>query len=137
MITNRSMPGCTAIPVLAYSDIAEGIEWLCGAFGLTVRVRVGDHRGQLNVGEGAVVLAQGRPDATAAGGHSVMVRVEDLDLHHERAVARGAKVLQPPTDFPYGERQYSVEDPAGHHWTFSQSIADVDPRTWGGVPGAL
>ena len=40
----------------------------------------------------------------------------------------------PPTDFPYGERQYSVEDPGGHRWTFSQSIADVDPRTWGGEP---
>jgi hypothetical protein len=25
-----------------------------------------------------------------------------------------------------------VIDPVGRHWTFSQSIADVDPQTWGG-----
>jgi uncharacterized glyoxalase superfamily protein PhnB len=137
MITNRSMPGCTVIPVLSYPDIAEATEWLCGAFGFTLRLQIGDHRAQLNVGDGAVVLTQGRPVSSAGGGHSVMVRVDDLDLHYERAVARGAKVLQPPAEFPYGERQYSVEDPAGHCWTFSQSIADVDPRTWGGVPGRL
>jgi hypothetical protein len=41
--------------------------------------------------------------------------------------------VQPPTDFPYGERQYTVEDLAGHRWTFTQSIADVDPRDWGGI----
>ncbi len=32
----------------------------------------------------------------------------------------------------YGERQYSAEDPAGHQWTFSETIADVAPEDWGG-----
>ncbi|MDQ3400594.1 MAG: hypothetical protein M3470_06310 [Chloroflexota bacterium] len=49
-----------------------------------------------------------------------------------RAVKVGARILQPPTDFPYGERQYTVVDIGGHRWTFSQSIADVDPGDWGG-----
>jgi len=40
-----------------------------------------------------------------------------------------------PADHPYGERQYSAEDPAGHRWTFSQTIADVDPTDWGGEVG--
>jgi len=31
----------------------------------------------------------------------------------------------------FGERQYTVEDPWGNRWTFSQSIADVDPAAWG------
>jgi hypothetical protein len=26
-----------------------------------------------------------------------------------------------------------VQDPGGHIWTFSQTIADVDPAAWGGV----
>jgi uncharacterized glyoxalase superfamily protein PhnB len=38
----------------------------------------------------------------------------------------------PPVDYPYGERQYSAVDPGGHVWTFSESIADVDPASWGG-----
>ena len=31
--------------------------------------------------------------------------------------AYGARILEPPTDFPYGERQCRVEDPGGHVWT--------------------
>ena len=67
------------------------------------------------------------------GSHSVLVRVEDADVHHVRAVAAGARIVNPPTDYPYGERQYTVEDPGGHRWTFSESIADVDPADWGGT----
>jgi hypothetical protein len=37
-----------------------------------------------------------------------------------------------PTDFEYGERQYTAQDPAGHRWTFSETVEDVAPETWGG-----
>jgi uncharacterized glyoxalase superfamily protein PhnB len=59
--------------------------------------------------------------------------VEDADRHREQAAKAGARILSEPTDYPYGERQYSAEDPGGHRWTFSQSIADVDPASWGGT----
>jgi uncharacterized glyoxalase superfamily protein PhnB len=62
-----------------------------------------------------------------------MVRVEDLDRHYERARSHGARILGPPADYPYGERQYIAEDFAGHVWTFSQSVADVAPEEWGGT----
>lgn len=68
---------------------------------------------------------------------SVIVRVADVDSHYEYARSNGAKILRPPNNYPYGERQYNVEDFAGHRWCFSQSIADVDPRDWGGTPGQL
>ena len=38
-----------------------------------------------------------------------------------------------PTDFEYGERQYTAEDLAGHQWTFTETLNDVDPKEWGGV----
>ena len=38
-----------------------------------------------------------------------------------------------PTDFEYGERQYTAEDLAGHQWTFSETLVDVAPETWGGT----
>ena len=38
-----------------------------------------------------------------------------------------------PTDFEYGERQYTAEDPAGHQWTFSETLSDVAPEEWGGI----
>ncbi len=30
------------------------------------------------------------------------------------------------------ERQYSALDIGGHRWTFSQSVVDSDPASWGG-----
>lgn len=136
MLANRSMPRCTVIPVLAYPNVTEAIDWLCGAFGFTVRLRIANHRAQLNAGDGAVVLTEQRVAGVQAS-HSVMVRVENVDRHYEQASRHGARLLLPPSDHPYGERQYSVEDLAGHAWTFSQSIADVDPREWGGTQGDL
>ena len=138
MRSNRSMPDGTVIPELAYPDVVEAAAWLCEAFGFTVRLAIGDHRIQLNVGDGAVILtrlpADAPPEAVATG-HAVMVRVEDVDVHHERARQAGATIVSPPADFPYGERQYTAEDPVGRRWTFSQSIADVAPEQWGGMSG--
>jgi uncharacterized glyoxalase superfamily protein PhnB len=48
-----------------------------------------------------------------------------------RSMPPGAHIVSPPNTFPYGERQYTALDPAGRRWTFSQSIADVDPAAWG------
>jgi uncharacterized glyoxalase superfamily protein PhnB len=50
-------------------------------------------------------------------------------------VDRAARILQPPTGYPYGERRYTAQDVAGHRWTFSQTIADVAPEEWGGTAG--
>ena len=151
MLTNRSIPRCTVIPELAYPDVGEAIGWLCDAFGFTLRIRIANHRAQLNVGDGAVVLPEQSvselPDTTDADepgslrqgrlGHSVMVRVSDVDRHHERASKSGARILRSPADYPYGERQYTCEDHAGYRWTFSQSIKDVAPEEWGGTPGRI
>ena len=128
MKDNRSVPSSAVIPVLAYDDVAKASDWLCRAFGFKERLRIGDHRAQLVFGDGAVILIRGT-DARGA----VLVRVADADRHHEQAKRSGARILQPPTDHPYGERQYNAEDMGGHVWTFSESIADVDPASWGGT----
>jgi uncharacterized glyoxalase superfamily protein PhnB len=125
------------IPELAYPDVGEASDWLCAAFGFSVRVRIANHRVQLNVGDGAMVITELGGESRGDAAHSMMVRVEDVDAHCARAGRHGARILRPPTDYPYGERQYTVEDPAGHRWTFSQSIADVAPEDWGGTSGQL
>lgn len=128
MRANRSMPAATVIPVLAYPDVAAAVEWLCRAFGFAERLRIGDHRAQLVFGDGAVVVTQGGPAP-----QTLMVRVDDVDAHRARAERAGARVVRPPADHAYGERQYTAVDIGGHAWTFSQSVADVHPATWGGV----
>lgn len=64
------MPRCTAVPELGYPDVNAAAEWLCLAFGFDVRLRIGNHRIQLHVGDGAVVLHAAEKPARA----SVMVR---------------------------------------------------------------
>lgn len=136
LAANRSIPDATIIPVLNYADVREAAAWLCRAFGFAERVRIGSHRVQLAFGAGAVVVAE-RPgdladESPVHASHSIMVRVTGIDAHCERAQHAGARIAREPTDHPYGERQYTAVDPGGHVWTFTQTIADVDPRDWGG-----
>ena len=133
MIANRSIPPVTVIPELAYPDVSAAADWLRDVFGFSIRLRIANHRIQMNVGDGAMVVVEGpagrdSPDAW----HSVMVRVDDVHAHHARAKAGGARIVRAPADYPFGERQYTVQDFAGHVWTFTESIADVDPASWGG-----
>lgn len=142
MLHNRSMPAAPIIPVLAYADLDAAVRWLNHAFGFIEHLRIGDHRAQLTLGAGVVIAVQGAvqrgdgPEESTSAfshNHSIMVRVPDVNAHHVRADAAGAQIVQLPTDHPYGERQYSAVDVGGHRWTFSQSIADVDPAVWGGI----
>jgi uncharacterized glyoxalase superfamily protein PhnB len=135
---NRSIPSPVVIPVLIYPDVREAVRWLSEAFGFEERLRIGEnHRSQLKVDDGAVIVAdvrrEQRPPRPGEVTHSVLVRVEDARAHCERARSRGAQIIMEPTDFEYGERQYAAEDPAGHRWTFSETLEDVDPATWGGT----
>ena len=133
------MPGSTVIPVLIYPNVREAVGWLCAAFGFTERLRTGEnHRSQLTVGvgDGAVIVGDvrgdRRPPRPGEVTHAVVVRVDDASAHCQRARAFGARILSEPTDLEFGERQYTVEDLAGHQWTFSQTLADVAPESWAG-----
>lgn len=135
---NRSVPPCSVTPVLTYPDVGAAVAWLTRVFGFVEHVRIGNHRAQLGLDDGALVVADasyGRrpPDVDATSTHSVMVRVHDLDAHYKAALAAGASILSEPADHPYGERQYAAADLAGHRWLFTQSIADVAPEDWGGT----
>jgi uncharacterized glyoxalase superfamily protein PhnB len=132
---NRSMPDSVVTPVLHYPDVRAAVEWLCGAFDFRERLRIANHRSQLEIGNASVVVAQGAQLYPACGwpGHCIMVRIADVDAHYRHSVDSGAHVVSRPTTYPYGERQYTVLDIGGHSWTFSQTKADVDPMSWGGV----
>ena len=137
MKSNRSIPQVTVMPVLIYPDVRQAAEWLCQTFGFEERLQIGEnHRSQLRVGDGAVIIADVRSDRRSPRHseitHQVMVRVEDAKAHCEHAREYGAQIITEPTDFEYGERQYTAEDLAGHQWVFTETLTDVDPQEWGG-----
>ena len=139
MKRNRSIPWATVIPVLVYPDVREAVEWLQTAFGFVERVQIGeDHRAQLSFGDGGALIVADvrhdrRPPRPGEESQRVMVRVDDAAAHCARAGANGARILMEPRDFEYGERQYEAEDPAGHRWTFSETLRDAAPEEWGGT----
>ena len=143
MVINRTTGSATVAPELVYPDVEQAIAWLCQTFGFRELWRAGGHRARLAFGNGVVIIADadpqyGRraPDRDVPHSHAVLVKVDDVDAHHERAREHGAVIVRPPTDYAYGERQYSVEDLAGHRWTFTQAIADLAPEDWGGTSTA-
>jgi uncharacterized glyoxalase superfamily protein PhnB len=148
-IVNRSAPPGEVVPGLYYDDVDAAIDWLCGAFGFSERYRYGPPGHAvgafLAVGESSVALSEARVgqspdwdddadlrpprDGFRTGG--VSVRMADVDAHHERATAFGARTFGPPMTYQFGERQYTAEDLAGHRWSFTQSVADIAPEDWG------
>ena len=149
---NRSMPPGIIIPELAYRDVGQAAAWLCKTFGFKERLRIGNHRRQLvfpgtdrdllgksgACGDASVVVIESSGEHPAGTGavqpltHKIMVHVPDVDQHYEIVKQSGAKILSEPQTYPFGERQYTVQDLGGHVWTFSQSVADISPEEWGG-----
>ena len=76
------------------------------------------------------------PATNLAERASVLVRVEYVDSHHELVPLHGAHIVGRRPTTIWRAAVHAV-DFAGHQWTFSQSIANVDSQEWGGTPGAL
>jgi uncharacterized glyoxalase superfamily protein PhnB len=48
---------------------------------------------------------------------------EDVDALHAELERRGATIIQPPTDQPYGLRELRVQDPDGYILAFGKRHA--------------
>ena len=131
MTDHERKAGTTVIPTLRYRDAAAATEWLCGAFGFEKHLVVASEDGtvvhaQLVFGNGMVMLGavggsefddlQKPPSGVVT--QSAYLIVEDVDRHHDRAVAAGAEIVMAIRDEDYGGRGYSCRDPEGHVWNF-------------------
>jgi uncharacterized glyoxalase superfamily protein PhnB len=131
----------TIVPMIAYEDGSAAMDWLERAFGFReVERHVDGNRlshGEMDTGGGLIMLATPSPhyqgpkhhreecDAAARWSEvpyiidGVLVYVDDLDAHYERAKAAGARFLSPLEEGDEGKR-YRVEDVEGHRWMFMQ-----------------
>jgi len=135
-----SEPG--VIPMIAYEDGVAALEWLARAFGFRERTRMtgNDGRlahGEMEAGDGVIMLATPTPDYEAPKRHrehceqarkwssvpwiidGVLVYVDDIDDHYNRAKDAGANILSELEEGPPG-RRYRAEDLEGHRWMFMQ-----------------
>lgn len=134
---------------LYYDDAAKAIDWLCGAFGFDVRLKVqGDdgkiHHSELTYGDDALIMVSQsgkRPERSlwptpvsprsidGANTQAILLFVDDVDAHCEQARAAGAEIVDEPKIHDYGEdywadRSYGAVDLEGHLWWFTQRVRD-------------
>ena len=140
-MTNRSVPVDTVLPHIVYEDVGEAVAWLSTHFGFVEHYRYGSPDGsisgaQMRLGRAVIMLKAVRPDLSTprragCSTQSLTVFVDDVDTHFASARAAGSTIVEDLHETVYGERQYGVEDLAGHHWLFSQHAHDRSPEEWG------
>jgi uncharacterized glyoxalase superfamily protein PhnB len=132
-------------PMLSYEDVGRAADWIIHAFGFEEQERYADDDGTvthvtLALDGGMVFLGYPSPDYRGPKRHAeeceaarhwretpyvvdgVMVYVDDIGAHFERARAAGATILTELEVNPAaGHRQYRVEDVEGHRWMFAQA----------------
>jgi len=62
------------------------------------------------------------PRAVDVANSGLVIHVDDVDAHFERARAEGARIDGGPVDQPYGQREYDARDPEGHRWWFAAPL---------------
>lgn len=121
--------GPTIVPYFGYRDAAAALRWLAEAFGFEEKQAFSAPDGtvmhaEMAFGGGVVMIGTGEPPAegdagaTSPTGHGIYVVVDDVDAHHERAEAAGARIVYGPEDTDFGTRRYRVLDPEGYEWSF-------------------
>jgi uncharacterized glyoxalase superfamily protein PhnB len=122
------------IPYLAYRDAPAAIDLLCRAFGFEEKFRMKMDDGRIGHCEltllgNTLMLATAFPEFGLVSPTDlpalpcqIMVVVDDVDAHHERARAAGVTIAAAPADQPHGSRIYRAVDGEGHRWIFSQPI---------------
>jgi uncharacterized glyoxalase superfamily protein PhnB len=131
------------VPMIAYADGPTAMDWLARAFGFEERERWLDDSGVLTHGEmstggGLIMLATPTPDYEGPRQHrahcdaaaawaaapwvidGVLVYVDDVASHRQRAKDAGASLLSGIESGPEGSLLYRVEDVEGHRWMFMQ-----------------
>jgi uncharacterized glyoxalase superfamily protein PhnB len=104
-------------PIVTPRIFAPGPERLVAfikrVFGASGDVRA-DRPTEVRIG-GSVILVSD-DSARRPAGAFLYVYVEDADATYQRALAAGARPLEPPSDMPYGDRRAMVEDDWGNTW---------------------
>jgi uncharacterized glyoxalase superfamily protein PhnB len=120
------------VPYLLYADAGAAMDWLIRTFGFTERARDRQEDGTVRHGElllddgGVIMLGSAGagfrgPAALGQVTQLQCVTVTGLAAHRERVRAAGADVSEIAVRANQAH-SYTVDDPEGHRWYFSEPL---------------
>ncbi len=107
-------------PALPVHDVLEAQDWYRDRLGFEIKWHHEEGRiGGVAHGEAAVFL---REEDGAMQPNVLWIFCEDVDAVHADLEARDAPITGPLGDTPWGLRQFTVTDLAGHHLHFFHDL---------------
>jgi uncharacterized glyoxalase superfamily protein PhnB len=116
-----------ATPILRVNDLAASVAYYTDVLGFAVQWQAGGF-GAVKRDRCTLFLCEG---GQGHAGTWTWTGTDDADRLHAEFVASGAKILTPPTNYPWGSRELHVSDPDGHVLRFA---ADATAEPCGEFP---
>jgi PhnB protein len=122
-------------PRLVVEDAAKAIDFYTAVFGAVEQERTAQGsegpivRAQLTLGSSTFSVSDENREAgnlapPSLGGSPILLEFEadDPDAVAGRAAERGAEIVFPVADRPYGRRDCRIRDPFGHLWIVGRDL---------------
>jgi predicted lactoylglutathione lyase len=110
-----------ANPILRVEDLARSVRYYTEVLGFTNAEWGGDDFTCVSRDGASIYLSQGDQGQR---GTWVWVGVSDVGALHQEYVARGASILEPPTNYGWAY-EMKVQDPDGHVLRFGSDPLDL------------
>lgn len=122
-------------PYLTIKNAAKAIDFYKQIFGAKEEMRM-EHDGkvghaELRIGNSKIMLcdewgmAMKSPQSVGGSPIALHLYVDDVDNVFKKALAAGAKEMNPVKDQFYGDRSGCLTDPFGHVWYVATHVEDV------------
>ena len=112
-------------PVFQVEDVAAAAEYYRDKLGFEVRLLMGEPPVYATTGRGDAAIHFSKAEQTASGNSpvgNVYVFVSHVDGLYEELTARDVKVVAELETYPYGMREFSIEDLNGYRLCFGESV---------------
>ena len=119
---------CSAATLFVVQDVPKAVAHYRDVLGFKVGFTYGDPVFYGGVERGDVqFISRPRTRRHAKSGQgAVNVFVTEVDALHDELKSRGATIVHPPGDRPYGMRDFDIDDLDGNRLTFGMGIGGSD-----------
>ena len=128
-MTTTSSAGtlCGSATVFVVQDVLRSVEHYRDVFGFQTVFTYGEPTFYAGVARDGITIHLQAASATKrqVGQGSLYLFVSDVDALFEELKSRGARILKEPTDYPYGMRDFDVNDLDGNHLCFGMESSSA------------